>query len=709
MSARRTARSAVLVLAVGALGGGGLVTSAATSPAIASTGSETEPLTCTTTAQSIGSVQGSGAASPLDRPAGQPGVEVVVAGTVVGDLQDGGFSGIYVQDGGDGDNSTSDGLFVYTRTPLRLGDEVVVRGTVEEFKGLTELIEVTVLDCGDGELPRPAMLPMPSGDTEREALEGMLVAPDAELTVTELFDLSRFGQLLLASGGRLVSPTEAAAPGPAAAAVVAENATRSIVLDDARTTNLSTAGEAPPFLTTADPVRVGDGVDLQPVVLTYAFDAWTLQPADGTAEGTSFPATNPRPTAAPEVGGDLKVGDFNVLNYFVDFPSEFGDDARGAANAEELAEQQAKIVTAITTLHADVLTLHEIENSAVLTPSEPYRAVETLLAAIEAEDGHDWAYVPAHEDTDVITNAIVYRVDRVTPTGPPAVPGDLSAFGNARSPIAQTFDAKGEVFTIIANHLKSKGSSCGAGSDDPSVGGAGNCNGDRVAQAQAVVAFAQERAEAAGDPDVLLTGDFNAYRYEEPIDVVREAGYTDMAPVLAPGEYSYVFDGGSGSLDHVFASPSMAGKLTGLGVWDVNAVESGAYQYDGYEPLYAPNAYRASDHNPTLFGIDVAATAAISDPRPFRAERVTVTSTGFAPGERVTASLPSLNRGQLGTATADADGRASITFRVPVVLPAGNQDVQLTGTSGETASTGFWLRPRLEELLAGLTRWWPGG
>jgi 5'-nucleotidase len=673
-----------------------------TPPADPPTDPPADALDCTAPAVPIGSVQGTTDTSPL------AGGTVTVAGTVVGDLQQGGFNGVFIQDAGDEDPATSDGVFAYRATgDLVPGDQVVARGTVKEYNGLTELDPVTVVDCGDGELPRPAMLPMPSGDTEREALEGMLVAPDAELTVTELFDLSRFGQLLLASGGRLVTPTEAATPGPAAAAVVAENATRSIVLDDGSTATLT--GKQPPYLTVDDPVRVGDTAQLQPQVLSYGFGAWLLEPADGTAEGTTFPATNPRPTAVPEVGGDLKVGDFNVLNYFVDFPSEFGDDARGAANAEELAEQQAKIVSAITALDADVLTLHEIENSAVLTPSEPYRAVETLLAAIEAEDGHDWAYVPAHEDTDVITNAIVYRVDRVTPTGAPAVPGDLSAFGNARSPIAQTFDAEGEVFTIIANHLKSKGSSCGAGSDDPSVGGAGNCNGDRVAQAQAVVAFAQERAEAAGDPDVLLTGDFNAYRYEAPIDVVREAGYTDMAPLLAPGEYSYVFDGGSGSLDHVFASPSMAGKLTGLGVWDVNAVESGAYQYDGYEPLYAPNAYRASDHNPTLFGIDVAAAAAISEPRPLRAERVTVTGTGFAPGERVTASLPSRNRGQLGTATADAEGRASITFRVPVVLPAGNQDVQLTSTSGETASTGFWLRPRLEELLAGLTRWWPRG
>jgi 5'-nucleotidase len=485
--------------------------------------------------------------------------------------------------------------------------------------------------------------------------------------------------------------------------VAVDNAARSILLDDGRTATLSTtAGGPPPYLTAEDPVRVGDTAVLgQPVVLTYGFGSWLLEPADGTADGTTFTATNPRPAAPPAVGGDLRVADFNVLNYFVDFPSEFGDDARGAENAAELAQQQAKIVNALAALDADVLLLHEIENSAVLTPDTPYRAVETLLAALETETGQTWSYVEAHEDSDVITNAIAYRPDVVTPVGGPSVPADLSAFDNARSPIAQTFDASGEVVTVIANHLKSKGSGCGTGSDDPSVGGAGNCNGDRVAQARALVTFADQVAEQAGDPDVLLTGDFNAYRFEDPIDVVTVAGYTDMAPELAPDQYSYVFDGGSGSLDHVFASASMRPKLTGLGVWDINAVESYAYQYDGYEPLYADHPYRASDHNPTLVGISTqtAATATISDDRPLRGNRMTVTGSGFAAGEEVTATLPSRNRGQLGSAVAGPDGKVEVTVTVPTRLPAGDQQVLLTGDSGETASTGFSLRPVVVDLL----------
>lgn len=547
----------------------------------------------------IGTVQGSGPASPC------VGEKVTVAGTVVGDLQDGGFGGFFVQDDGDQKPDTSDGIFVFSNYAVARGQHVTVEGTVTEYNGLTELTKAFVTHDGQGTLPAPATLPLPSTDAQREALEGMLVAPASDLTVSEVYNLNRYGEITLAQGGRLITPTETVDPGPAAAAAMQANAERSLLLDDGRTANLSTSGEAPPYLTVDDPVRVGDTAQLEPVVLSYGFDAWRLEPADGTPEGTTFAATNARPAAPGAVGGDLRIADFNVLNYFVDFPSEFGDRARGASDAAELAQQQAKEVTAITALDADIITLHEIENSAVLTPETPYRALETLVAALnEAQGKNIWRYVEAHEASDVITNAIIYRTSAAHPVGDPVKPAEDAVWDNAREPIAQTFRSRGEVFTVVANHLKSKGSSCGKGSDDPSVGGAGNCNGDRVAQAQALVAFAHQVAEDAGDPDVIMTGDYNSYRQEDPIDTILAGGFQE---VWTPGEYSYVFQGGSGSLDHVFATPSMFAKVTGHTIWDINAVESFAYEYDGYEPLYAPYAYRASDHNPTLIGVDTKA------------------------------------------------------------------------------------------------------
>ncbi|WP_222196198.1 ExeM/NucH family extracellular endonuclease [Modestobacter italicus] len=668
---------------------------------------------CDATVVTIGSVQGPGAASPVQ------GQTVTVRGTVVGDLQDGGLDGVHVQDAGDGDPATSDGVFVYGEQlpALDLGDTVTVTGTVSEFYEATQITATAVTDCGPGELPAATPLPLPSTDAQREALESMLVEPADDLTVTEVYNLNRYGEVVLAAGGRLVSPTEAAEPGPASTAVQESNEARSVIVDDGRSTSFGSTGEAPPYLTADDPVRVGDGALIdQPVVLSYGFDEWRLQPSDGTAEGTSFPERNPRTAAPEEVRGDLRIADFNVLNYFIRTPDEVGSgvlEPRGATSESEFQQQEAKIVAAMAAMDADVFTLHEIENSALYSTNE-YEAVETLIAALEEVDGHDWDHVRAREDTDAITNAIIFRTDRVSPVGAPTTPtGDEAAavFANARTPIAQTFDFQGEVFSVIANHFKSKGSSCGADSDDTSVGGQGNCNGDRVAQAEVLVDFAGQVAAASGDTDVLLTGDFNSYRNEDPLDVVRAAGYQE---VREDGEYSYVFDGAAGSLDHVFATPSLFPKITGHDIWEINAEESFAYQYAGYEPFFSADPYRSSDHNPTLIGItpaetDVPAQATISDPRPYRGERITVTGTGFEPGERVTASLPSRNRGQLGSAVADSEGTVTIRFTVPVLLPTGDQEVLLRGTSGETASTGFELRSVLQELLDRLIGWWHRG
>ena len=50
------------------------------------------------------------------------------------------------------------------------------------------------------------------------------MAPVDTLTVSEVFDLTRFGELMLSEGGLLVQPTELADAGsPEAAAIAAEN------------------------------------------------------------------------------------------------------------------------------------------------------------------------------------------------------------------------------------------------------------------------------------------------------------------------------------------------------------------------------------------------------------------------------------------------------------------------------------------------------
>ncbi|SDD06115.1 hypothetical protein SAMN05660690_3266 [Geodermatophilus telluris] len=560
----------------------------------------------------IGQVQGTGTATPL------AGRTVTVAGVVVGDVP--GLGGFYLQDpDGDGDPATSDGVFVASNAPVDLGDRVAVTGPAGEDSGQTQVAaRRSVSVCAEGgpaDLPAPAALDLPADDAARERLEGVLVAPDAGLVVSDVFPLvggaaGGFGELTLAADRVLLQPTEVARPGtPEAAAVAADNALRRVVLDDASTARTSATDR--PHLTVAGPVRVGDPVRFTaPTVLGSGFGAWRLQPADGTPEGT-FAAQDTRTGAPDPVGGDVRVGAFNVLNYFTTLT---GPDARGATSPAEFEEQAAKIVSAIGALGADVVSLMEIEDtdSTGASPGDADGALADLVGRLNAAAGYDeWAYVPLPDelydvDRDVIRSAIVYRDDVVQPVGDPVGLVDEEVWDNAREPQAQTFVKDGDAFTVVANHLKSKGASGATGDNVDARDGQGAYNGDRTRQAASLAAFADRLRADTGDDDVVLLGDFNAYSQEDPVVALREAGYGDLGEDLDPGRYSYVFDALSGSLDHALATPAMAGKVTGLAHWNVNAVESAAYQYDGDPALYAPDPYRSSDHDPLVLGIDLA-------------------------------------------------------------------------------------------------------
>ena len=68
-----------------------------------------------------------------------------------------------------------------------------------------------------------------------------------------------------------------------------------------------------------------------------------------------------------------------------------------------------------------------------------------------------------------------------------------------------------------------------------------------------------------------------------------------------------------GYLDHGLAgvNPSLADEVTGVTVWHINADEPDLIDYDmsfklpAQDALYAPDAYRSSDHDPVIIGLNV--------------------------------------------------------------------------------------------------------
>ncbi|MEX5261428.1 ExeM/NucH family extracellular endonuclease [Kocuria sp. CPCC 205263] len=611
----------------------------------------------------IREIQGTGDVSPV---AGQA---VTTRGVVTAVYATGGLNGYYVQTpgtGGDLDpaaHDASDGVFVHspdTAAAAQPGQFVEVTGEVAEHHGQTQLRVrtdgLTVLDEPAGTV-EPAAVGWPAGEAEREDLEGMLLDPAGAFVVTDNHDLNRYGEIGLAAGTTpLVQPTAVGVPGsPEAAAQAADNAARGVLLDDGATTNygnFANADTALPYLSPETPMRIGAPVEfVAPVVLGYGFDEWRLQPTThltgDNARNSPIVAENTRTAAPEDVGGTVQLATFNVLNYFTTTGEELtgcnyytdragdpitvrgGCEVRGAAEDEDLQRQQAKIVAAVNALDAEVVSLEEIENSAKFGKDRD-QALSELVDALNAAAGSAiWAYVPspaqrpAVGDEDVIRTAFIYQPAALGTVGESVILQDEENFDNAREPLAQTFrpaggDA-GEDFTVIVNHFKSKGSAPSTGPNADAGDGAGGWNADRTAQAQALVAFAERLKSTQGTDRVLLTGDFNSYDQEDPMRVLHDAGYTNLAPA---GEHSYAYGGMVGSLDHVLASPAAAGTVTGSDIWEINAHESVGLEYSRHNhnvvDLYAADPYRASDHNPEIVGLALAGAEPAGPQKPGR-------------------------------------------------------------------------------------------
>ena len=639
----------------------------------------------------IGAIQGSGDTSPLLNQV------VTVRGIVTGDFQ-AGLRGFFVQarDGGDGDPATSDGVFVYTGTApqaVKVGDLVQFTGTVKEFYNSTQVDTLTAFTtCASGLSVKPVELKAPFTDLER--YEGMSITIPETLTVTDNYGYGRYGELGLSSDGRLFNPTNGNVTTTAE-----ENAARKIVLDDGNSTqnpaNL-------PYLSSAGTRRTGDTVTGLTGVLHYANNVFKVEP---TAAPT-FTDANPRPAAPHDVGGTLKVAGANVLNYF----TTFGPNDRGANSTFEFQRQQTKIVNALKGLDADIVTLMEVQNNGDT-------ALQSLVTALNAAYGSEVyrAVQTGTVGTDAIKVAIIYKPARVTPIGSAVIDGNTDGI-YSRPPVAQTFQDKttGGVLTVIANHLKSKGSCPTSGDIDT---GEGCWNTLRTQQAVKLLAFVDRLKTSTGDQDVLLMGDFNAYGQEKPIQTIVAGGFvSENLRIPAEERYSYQFGGQFGYLDHALASTNLDRQVTGVTEWHINADEPTLADYNvEYKnlpecktsvctspDLWQNNPYRASDHDPVLIGLNLdrdevraalsvtlSGADSVSAGQPYTltaapSEASSTLSVNWGDGTTDTLT------GTTGTHTYASAG----TFNVTVTASAGGQTataqktVTVTGVTTPTPTTG---------------------
>ncbi|MFK8025477.1 MAG: endonuclease/exonuclease/phosphatase family protein [Ilumatobacter sp.] len=590
-------------LAAFGLGAGLLTTAAASSTAGA--------IDNTIPFRPIPAIQGPGHISPYN------GQEVRFDGVITAIA----FNGFYVQDNvGDGDNRTSDGIFVSTfRSDFDTRDlkelrKVRVTGTVSEFipggsgtgnLSITQIIGAEVLQFRQGgrfvrEFVNPEKLGGPDGrimpkefvitDDELpvnmqfdepsnfdpfedgidfyESLEGMLVrANDPQVVgATRRFNSFSAEAFTVLDGGDAVAPADAlTARGGIALQADPDN------LGDQNPERVQIQFDGTIYPGDVPLLSVGDQLDDVWGVVGYSFGNFevnatrvveVVEPTDIEAETTSLVG-----------GGDqLSVGSYNVLNLDPSDGVQF--DIVGGHIANNMGSP-------------DVVALQEIQDDNGTVDDDVITAETTLallVDAIAAAGGPTYVAVDAPPPVPNefggapggnIRNAFLYNPERVSATSFESL--DVEAFPTgSRDPLIGTFDFGGNEVVVLNNHFSSRfGSTPVFGGVQPFVQ-AGEA--ERAAQAQAnndvVDALLAENPDAL----VMVAGDLNTFEFADELTDVLPGPEPVLTNLVTErpdasdddASYTFIFEGNSQVLDHVFVTDALLAAAAEFDIVHVN-------------------------------------------------------------------------------------------------------------------------------------------
>lgn len=601
-------------------------------------------------------VQGGGDTSPVVSELVE--VEAVVTADGRGGPGAGGdVEGVFIQDrDGDGDEGTSDGLFVYTaglssadadsagdagfesdvgsdpRTPLDVGRRVRISGVVEEYAGETQLRAYSVAVCTSETPLAPSLLELPTADVTStgsgwvgnlEAAEGMFVEVPQGFVVADVGAFSRYGQLTAVYGELPWVFTHRNLPDAAAFSGFEQAlARRTLVFDDS-------GGQAP---TLAAVAALGLGATLSadspsPRGLLRApragmegsRGAYRLLVVNGlTWRAPEFRATAPAPDSSL-----VRVVATNLHNLFKDggdsaacYPSFDAESCRGGASATERAAQLTQSAEVLAAFEPDVIAASEVQNDfggAGTTTWELW--VEQLNVAAKSRGSACLTYAPVlpedYHGGDAIAVALAYCSERLTLdiwSAPNEElvgslgPGVFAGPNASRLPIAARFVrlSDGRPLRVAVSHFKSRlpgelEQRCPNPSlpDCDAGDGQGYFNHAREQAAAAMGEWLSGETWGSDEP-LLVVGDLNGYAKEAPIEALVGRGYRLLTEPRWIAEPSYVFDGRLGTIDHALASLEALPLVSRVGVVMVNIGPGVA------TPVY-------SDHNPVFVDLDLEA------------------------------------------------------------------------------------------------------
>ncbi|MFW6042252.1 MAG: lamin tail domain-containing protein [Chloroflexota bacterium] len=552
-------------------------------------------------APSIGVIQGQGDRSPLINQM------VTFRGIVTGMQEDRNARGVifytmFVQDRADmadDDPRTSDAIPVFLarrRPPARPGDEVLVRGRVTEFYGLTEIdyegLQIQILSTGN-ELPEPVSLADIGDRDALEALEGMRVSLPSAPVVGPTFSGCGFA----------VAPDAGTPP-----RVIRQS-----------------AAEMPdfvlPILYKSDvdcrslpQVKVGDVVDGLGGPLTYHFDEYKIvlqSTEDLTVHAEALPELPPPPALAP---GEFTVATFNLHDYF-DPIDDTGTGAEPKPTVEEVWRKQQKLSNVIDDVLGcpALLGIQEVEKEALLLDLadllRPRCGFLYRVSHRESADarGIDVALL-SHPQRVEVSEVRLRQACAEPPLESPVDPAGVEAACGqgapplfSRPPLVVELLLDRRPYTIYVNHFKSKRE------------GEAETAPRRQAQASFLRALVDARLAEDARARLIVMGDFNDYPRSAPLATLANGPasgdaiplYDAMQDVPLEQRYTYIFSGVSQLLDTILLSPALAKRVSLATIAHVNADYPAGMAADSESPFHA------SDHDVPLVvlqGADVTPT-----------------------------------------------------------------------------------------------------
>lgn len=425
-------------------------------------------------------------------------------------------------------------------------------------------------------------------DADYTSRNGKVLYFAQTLVVSDNSQWQKYGELKLSSI-RLFTPTDLALPNSADyQRLLGENTKNSIYLDDGSDVQNPTPL---PFADIDGTRRVGSRINNLKARLRNRGWGWALEPVSADYQFDFY--GNERPTSVNFTEThNLKVCAFNLEYYLAsNFGTGFGPD-----NTAQAAVQHSKILKALLAIDADIYGLVEIQQGQ--------EALQKLCQALNTAKGGDYfAFINDGGSTygSYTKVGFIYRKDKIETIG------TLKNINNVvpyRKKL-QGFRLKSnqEKFILSLNHFKAKTTSGATGDNADSGDGQGTFNGDRVREANAVIAALPSYQTSVGDQDVLVMGDLNAYAEENPLYVFYQNSFRNMLKNSDSEAYSYIYRGLSGCLDHALANPTMAQQVAGVAVFHINADEPTMFEYQ--ELTVQDNMYRCSDHDAVVVALNL--------------------------------------------------------------------------------------------------------